>query len=384
MRKIAVALLGLTVTACGVIDTIRGKDDELEPLEPNPLPEIQERADVERSWSYRIGGGIDGLRPALGASTVYVAGSGGRVVAVDLESGSDQWSRNLDITISGGVGTGDGLVLVGGLDGEVVALDRRDGSEVWRSQVSSEVMAPPRAGSGTVIVRTIDGAVAGLSSTSGESRWNIRRSLPSLTLRGSSPPIMDQGIAVMGFADGRLAAVDMTSGAIVWEISVSRPSGTNEVERMIDVDASPLAQGNILYAASFQGNVSAFDLASSQQLWTRKVSSHTDLAADSNNLYVSDSSGRVHALDRRTGEEIWVQDALLRRRLSGPAVAGDHVVVGDYQGYLHVLDKSDGRLVGRRGLGERISVQPLALGDQLLVLTDGGQLNSVSIAEASE
>jgi outer membrane protein assembly factor BamB len=370
--------LCFTVAACGLFGGGKGK--KLEPLKPNPVPEVAATTEIERGWSFSIGGpGQAGLRPALGATAVYVANPGGRVAAVDLESGRSIWSKNLDLTISGGVGTGEGLVMVGGLDGEVVALDSRDGAEVWRATVNSEVTAPPRASGGVVVVRTIDGGVTGLSTISGETRWHVRRDEPSLTLRGSGPPLIQQGVAVMGFADGKLAAMNVADGAILWEITVSRPRGTNEVERMIDVDASPLLQGNVLYAVSFQGNIAAYALGANQVMWSREISSHTDIAADPDYLYVSDSTGRLRALDRATGEQVWVQEQLLRRRLSGPAVVGDYLVVGDFEGHLYVIDKSDGSLVGHGSFGDQIEIQPLVRNDRVLIMTENGVLRSISI-----
>lgn len=381
MKKIVVAILSMMVAGCGMIDRIRGKDDELGPLQPNPLPATAQEVSVERSWTFDIGGGEQeaGLRPALGASAVFIANSDGRVAAVDIESGEALWRTQLDVTVSGGVGTGEGLVMVGGLDGEVVALDRRDGSEIWRATVGSEVMAPPTAAAGVAVVRTIDGGVTGLSTTAGEERWNLQRDEPSLTLRGSSPPLIAQGVALLGFADGKMVAVEVSNGATLWEVPVSRPSGTNEVERMIDVDATPMLRGNVLYAVAFQGTITAYALGANQVIWSTEVSSHTDVAADAGTLYLSDSSGRVHALDRSTGAEKWVQDQLLRRRLSSPAVAGGYVVVGDFEGYLHVMNKSDGRLLGRRRFDGRIAVQPLVRDNRIFVMTENGELSSVSI-----
>lgn len=382
MKKIAIAVISLLVTACGIVDKIRGKDDELKPLEPNPVPAITQEVTLQRAWSFNVGGGKQvGLRPAMGANAVFIANPGGGVAAVDFESGSVEWRTRLDMTITGGVGTGEGLVMVGGLDGEVVALDIREGYVVWRRSVRSEVMAPPKAEAGIVVVRTIDGGVTGLSTTSGEIRWNLRHDVPSLTLRGSSPPLIDRGVAVMGFADGKLAAINIASGAIVWEVSVSRPSGTNELERMIDVDAAPVLRGNVLYAVSFQGNITAYALGANQVMWSRKISSHTDFAIDADSLYVSDSTGRVHALNRSNGRELWVEERLLRRRLSGSAVVGDYVVVGDYEGYLHIMDKSDGRLVGRGKMGDRIATQPLVRNNRIVVMTEDGTLQAVSITD---
>jgi len=385
MRKIAVAILCFAVSGCSVMNLFRGKDEEVKPLEPMPVPSIDKAVSVERLWRHDVGGdNTTGLRPALEAGVVYVASLEGRVAAVDLESGSTVWRSEHDISISGGVGTGEGLVLVGGLDGEVLALDSRDGVVVWQTRVGSEVIAPPRADAGAVLVRTVDGGVSGLAADSGEQLWTMRRSIPSLTLRGGGAPIVNQGVAIMGFDDGALAAINMENGALAWEIPVARPSGTNEVARMVDVDATPVVRGSVLYAAAFQGAVTAYDLRSNQQVWSREASTHRNFSVDGRRLYLADADGRIHAMDRRSGDAVWVNEQLLRRRLSGPAVAGDYVVVGDFEGYLHVLDKADGRLVGRRELDSRIPTQPLVQGERILVLSNEGRLHALSITPGGD
>jgi outer membrane protein assembly factor BamB len=149
---------------------------------------------------------------------------------------------------------------------------------------------------------------------------------------------------------------------------------------MIDVDATPKLVGNALYAVAFQGSITAYALGGNRTMWRQDISSYSDFSADAEKLYISDSRGRVHALDLATGDEQWVQEQLLRRRLSGPALVGDYVVAGDYQGYLHVIARSDGRLLGRESFGDRISAQPLVRGDQILVLTDSGRLSAVTIS----
>ncbi len=55
----------------------------------------------------------------------------------------------------------------------------------------------------------------------------------------------------------------------------------------------------------------------------------------------------MHALDKSTGASVWKQDKLAQRRLGGPQIVGDYVAVVDVEGYLHLLDRNDGSLVGR-------------------------------------
>ncbi len=98
---------------------------------------------------------------------------------------------------------------------------------------------------------------------------------------------------------------------------------------------------------------------------------------DDENLYVSTSDGDVVALKRRTGVEVWRQKGLGHRRLSGPVVAGDEIVVADFQGYVHWLDKATGAINGRIRAGKvRYSNSPVYANGLLLLLNDRGVIDA--------
>jgi outer membrane protein assembly factor BamB len=105
------------------------------------------------------------------------------------------------------------------------------------------------------------------------------------------------------------------------------------------------------------------------------MSSYRGLAVDDDNLYVTQSDGIMVALRQRDGSELWRNQKLKLRRLSTPVLTSTAVVVADFQGYLHWLDKTTGELVARERIAkERITNSPVAVGDTIVVLTDGGKL----------
>jgi outer membrane protein assembly factor BamB len=92
-------------------------------------------------------------------------------------------------------------------------------------------------------------------------------------------------------------------------------------------------------------------------------------------LYVTQSDGIVVALRQRDGSELWRNQKLKLRRLSTPVLTSTAVGVADFQGYLHWLDKTTGELVARERVAkERITNSPAAVGDTIVVLTDGGKM----------
>jgi len=100
---------------------------------------------------------------------------------------------------------------------------------------------------------------------------------------------------------------------------------------------------------------------------------------DKKNVYVVDDSSAVHALDKGSGASLWKQDKLVNRRLTAPVMLDGRIVVGDLQGYLHVLSPETGEIIGRLATdGTAVkSIMPLA--GALIVQTDGGSVVMVRI-----
>ena len=344
LRSVVVVLLLTVGTGCAARSAREA---------PAPLPPITPSASIDTVWTADIGkGGGRNLRlqPAVVEGAVYTADSTGRVRASAADSGKRLWQTELDVPISGATGAGDGVVVVATRKGGVIALDRADGKERWRTAVSSEVLVPATAGGGAVVVQSVDGKLTALAAVDGKRLWVYDRAEPALSLRGTARPLVVDDVVVSGLASGRLVALGLKDGRLLWELPVSQPRGRNEIERLVDVDASPVVSGDMLFAASYHGKLIGISLVNGNVVWARDVSTYTDIAADDARVYVSDERGQVLAFDRASGASVWRQDKLRGRGLSGPSRADDYVVVGDFEGYLHFLAPDDGRLVARHRL----------------------------------
>jgi outer membrane protein assembly factor BamB len=95
---------------------------------------------------------------------------------------------------------------------------------------------------------------------------------------------------------------------------------------------------------------------------------------------MSDARSTVSALDKHTGATIWKQDKLFARSTSAPIQVGLFVAVGDFEGYIHFLDRDDGGFAARIATdGSRIRARPVRLGQNILVQTHDGGLYAVSV-----
>ena len=366
------------LNACSLIE---GRDNREPPAELEP---IQAGVPIERIWSAEVGDSdadqsLD-LRPAFSQGRIYAAGSDGAVTALDANTGQTIWRIELDddARIVGGVGVGEGRVVVSTADGDLIALDPNDGGERWRVNLGSQVLAPVALAEGRAVARTSDGRVRGLSAADGAEHWMLERRLPALTLRGASKPLIQAGKAILGMDNGRLVVVDLDRGRPVWERTVATPSGRSELERMTDIDADPLAYRDKIYVTAFQGRLMEINFNDGSVNWARPISSHTGLDADPRRLAVTDDEGNLWILERLSGEPLLKQNALRGRSPTAPKRAGNYLVVGDFEGYVHWFSLETGETAGRIRVDDSgIRAAPLVVGDVVYVLSRDGVLSAL-------
>lgn len=385
IRRLIPLCLATLVAGCGSIPNPMDMFSEEEVNPPAELVDIHDTLTVLTLWSEDVGEGAEEQRlklvPFVHQGKVYAADAEGIVTALDASSGATLWEVETELPLSGGPGAGEGLVLVGSADGELIALDAVSGSEKWRSRLSSEVLSVPKIGLGVVVVHTMDGSLFGLNAATGENVWRYDHSVPVLTLRGSSSPLISGSVVVCGFANGKLAALDLTSGKLLWELTITAPRGRSELERMVDIDGELSIRDGIVYVTTFQGNLAAVTLNTGVMLWNRDMSSHAGVAVDSLQVYATDDEDHVWAVDPHNGAALWKQKQLHARRLTAPAVLGNHVLVADYEGYVHWLSQVDGRMVARVRVGsDRISTAPVVVNGVAYIYGDGGELAAVRLS----
>lgn len=362
---------------------LRG-DDNIDP--PAELTEIQSKVKLQQLWHKDVGAKIDEqylkLRPAIDGGRVFAADVKGRVTAYDEVTGKEIWETETDIAIASGVGVGEGLVVVGSSEAQVVALDWRDGHEVWRTEVSSEVLSIPGANQGIVVIQSVDGKLTGLKASDGARVWVYERSVPVLSLRGTSSPVLVQGAVIAAGDNGKLAVVDLARGLVGWETSIAVPHGRSELERMVDIDSPPQIWGGTVYIVTYQGRVAAVEGSSGRILWARDMSSAVGLGVDFSNVYVTDDNSEIWALERDNSGSVWKQDKLKRRALTAPVAIGNYVAVADFEGYVHVLSRTDGEIVGRERTDSNGVLAPLVVdGDTLFVYGNSGTLSAYKISD---
>jgi outer membrane protein assembly factor BamB len=373
----ALALVAASVLALTGCST----DKDLKPVVHNPskLPALTAPSKtLTLVWKDAIGGEskLDPLRPQLDVQdgNVYAASHDGRIYAWNV-TGQKLWQVSTKYVITSGVSVADGALIFGTAKGSIVALDAKTGQQLWTQHTSSSILSPALISGNRVVVLGTDGSVTAINLKTGQASWAYDIPTPTLNLRGSSSPVLfDENTVIIAGDAGRIYALDLTTGVPKWERRVAVSDGVSEVQRLIDINGDPLISGRQLYVVSYQGQLTAMNIDDQQVNWVVSTSSLRTPAEGLGNIYVSTVEGKILAIDELSGKSAWTQDALSYRGLSNPVVLGRYLIVGDASGYLHIIEQTEGKIVGRVKTSGAISTLRV-VGDHLLVNSANGTLS---------
>ncbi|MCH8497236.1 MAG: outer membrane protein assembly factor BamB [Marinobacter sp.] len=372
-------LVGLLLGGCGSRNLIE---------QPAPVPEIDAEVAMKTVWRMSVGKGHQGqflyLEPVILDDILYVASANGVVVAAAMESGDVQWRRNLRTGVMSGVGGDDQQVYVTTRNAELVALSRETGEERWRASLPNESMAAPGSNGSVVVAQTIDGKVLAFDTRTGNRRWQYDGVVPVLSFRGTATPVVGNDLTLLAFASGQLFAVSSDTGQPAWQYAVGEPRGRTELERLVDVDGTPLVRGNVVYVTGYQGRLAALDRRTGREFWSRNVSSLQPPVQVADTLFVASANGDIVAYDEATRRELWRQDQLAWRQPTAMVEIDDYLLVGDFEGFVHVMSKSSGRLVGQRQFDARgVRASLMRWNDYIVVYGNSGVLRVVRLGKPS-
>ena len=176
--------------------------------------------------------------------------------------------------------------------------------------------------------------------------------------------------------------VDIDQVVKVKRIWSSKVGGKSEFLR---VALRPATDGSRIYAASQDGNVTAYDPESGKQIWRNELD--IELTAGpgvaEGHLVVTAKDGFAVLLDTSTGEERWRAD-IAGESLAQPLIKGESVIIQTIDGRLQALSVFDGRSLWSivqtsPALTMRGSSSPVSAGNTVIAGFDSGRLVAADI-----
>jgi outer membrane protein assembly factor BamB len=271
--------------------------------------------------------------PAVAAGAVYFGSGDGNVYALDAASGELRWKFHTGNVVHASPAVADGSVYVGSWDSYFYALDAARGSERWRFKTGEDPQIHNQQGiqssavvaDGIVYFGCRDSHLYALDAHTGTQRWEFSTGDSWVV----SSPAVRGGVVYFATSDsGLLEALDARTGQTLFSLDFKH----------WPFFSSPTIAGNLLYVGTNQGHVLAIDLAKHEVRWTFATEDARKNAAPYTN---SDGTPNYHAAVRDSfyDQLIIGNDRLMGigAILSSPAVDGDTVYFGSWDGNLYAI-----------------------------------------------
>ena len=340
------------MSSCSSLSSLNfWSDDSDEDIsKPAELVSFQEEASVNIVWkkSFKSSNELGSFKPAFYAGQMLVADSDGEITSLNPKTGKVNWTKTLERELAAGVVSSFGKFVVSDTEGNVLGFDLESQESLWETNIGGEVLANAVIDASLVVVKNSVGELVALDSSSGEQKWTFRSQLPALTVRGTGEPIIKDGIVFSTFDNGRLGAFQLNTGFFLWDGPISFVEGSSELENLLDADSSPVFANQLIFATNYQGNLTAFDLAQKRPVWNSKASSFHSPVIGQGMIMVIQDDGSIISFSSSNLAPSWVSEEYKIRDLSNGEIFENYMLVGDLEGYLHLINPMTGKTVGRK------------------------------------
>jgi outer membrane protein assembly factor BamB len=152
------------------------------------------------------------------------------------------------------------------------------------------------------------------------------------------PPVYAKGVIYQYVNSGWISAWNVFTGKQLWSRRLQHISNLGP--------GSPAVHQGVVYAGARNGIVYALSAATGKVIWQRNVGAtmESSPAFDASHVYMADQDGVVRALDPASGRVLWTYHAGGPVK-HGPAVVGGRVYFGDYGGAMFCLNAANGHQV---------------------------------------
>ena len=379
-KIILVLLFTGVISSCSSLNFWSNESDE-DLTTPAKLLPFTGDYSIDIAWKKSFKGSDDlgAFKPAFYSGQIIVADSSGDIISINPETGMINWQKALGRNLAAGVAAGFGRLVVSDVDGFVISLDMESQEILWEQNIGGEVLARAIVDAALVVVKNSVGELVALDAMTGEKKWTFRSQLPALTVRGTGEPIIKDGIVFSTFDNGRLGAFQLNTGFFLWDGPISFVSGSSELENLLDADSSPVAFNQLIFAVNYQGNLTAFDTAQKRPVWNAKASSFHSPVIGNGMIMVIQDNGSILSFSSGNLQPSWTSEEYLFRELSNGVLLNNTMMVGDLEGYLHVINPLTGKTVGRKKVSRNPIKSIVTFGDLAYIVDQDSNLVAISL-----
>ncbi len=315
----------------------------------------------------------------------------GYLVAINLENKKVHWRKKIFKNINSSsrypkIGENKDIIFSVIGDNQIVATLKKEGLELWRKEISAIPIASPIANQEVLLILASDKLYC-LNSKTGEIIWIHSSSTNSLGLVGSSNPIIYQDFVIVGYSSGELYKLDIRSGEVKWSRNLNIKIANSSNFYLNDIDSNIVIKDNVVYVASNNGILNAFNLENGENLWGKSlfnnpessllyIGSASNFWLAGNFIYSINGENQLIVLDKKSGK---IKQILNLPHFKNPkkpqtkiiynglVMAGGKIVISSIDGNFIIYDPIDNKIEYSYNSGFGKNNMPIIINNKIYI-----------------
>ena len=247
---------------------------------------------------------------------------------------------------------------------------RDEGSDfvtnLWTFNMESPVHSSPAIYKDYIYVVSDSGILKAIDMETGEEEWDL-----DLESQTNSSPIVHKNILYVGCEDG-LKAININSHKVVWDYDCD------------NVASTPFYYKDVIYFGSDDGHLYGLDEDGKVQL-NKKLDGElkTSPIVVDDDIFIGSTNGKMYSIgtDKSKNWEFTTGDAIL----SSPSYVNKTVLFGSNDGSIYCLNKSNGDLVWKTDLNNKVISSPTIdeYDNSVFIGSDEGNMTCLDVRDGT-
>ena len=356
---------------------------------------------LEKIWSIDTDQNINDENPFLSepiiiSSHLYLINNNGVVFKINIDNGKIVWKKkffkDLEHTIigtpsiSGILSNQDDITIyVNSGYNEILAINGNNGDEIWKKTHKLPFRGGITVSKELLLISDFAGNLLSINNKNGKTNWSILLGSDYNSVYTKARPIVANDKIIVPGTGGTFFVVSIETGDVLWTENLSSNKQLPKLFHVGDIVANPLFNNGVVYLVSQSGNISAFDINTSKELWKLPIGGFETPTLSGKTIFINSNMGLLTAIDITSGKVRWTkkypsyvnEDGFFSEKeialYKGPTLISSKILFGDNFGKIHILDANNGSDLGSLSVG-KLAIAPLPANRKVFFLTENGKL----------
>ena len=212
-------------------------------------------------------------------------------------------------------------------------------TNLWTFNMESPIHSSPAIYNDHIYIVSENGILKAIDMETGEEEWDLDLESPT-----NSSPIIHKNKLYIGCEDG-LKAVNINSHKVIWEYDCD------------NVESTPFYYKDVVYFGSDNGHLYGLDDDGKVE-FNKKLDGKlkTSPIVVDDTIYIASTNAKIYSIDTDKSKnwEFTAGDEIL----SSPGYVNETVIFGSSDGNVYCLNESDGNLVWKSDLNNKVISSP--------------------------